>query len=917
MMLETSIMPSGHLHLEITGGVAEPNSREKAIASAFAGENGGGMGRGLLRLAIAELQTPLGPELGFARELARDYLTRLCHAAAAEGGAEAAEWKQVPPPAREELALFAMRAPPMKGLEYLSADTLAEWWQALDAAAQAEAAAHAGGLQGYLREASPQWRMIGRVTFHLAENKKNPERPFAFLATYAQRISAQARVQHQPLGAALREYAGAKDKQRLAALLTPIERAAGKSDWVRDLVESGKVYGPQAWSPEQAYRFLQALPLLEESGLMVRVPDWWKAKHPPRPAVSVRVGDSKQSKLGLDALLDFNVGVALEGQALTDAQVRELLASSGGLVLLKGRWVEVDREKLQQALNHWQKAKAATADGVTFLEAMRMLSGAQLSYAPAELAAADHDWSQVTAGDWLADTLAQIRAKGESQAPAGEIPGLQATLRPYQKAGVEWLEFMVQLGLGACLADDMGLGKTVQVLGLLTKLRAAAAAATPGRAPGGAKRGIASGAPSLLVVPASLIGNWKAEIAKFVPDLTYMVAHPSECADEDCTPAAMESKTLVITTYGMLVRLESLHQMPWNLVVLDEAQAIKNSGTRQARAVKQLTCRGRIALTGTPVENRLSDLWSLFDFINPGLLGPAAAFGRAVKRLEKEGAGYAPLRALIQPYLLRRLKTDKKIIADLPDKIEVQAYCTLGKRQAALYEQAVENLAQQLEQSDGIQRRGIVLAYLMRFKQICNHPSQWLGDGVYAPADSGKFARLAEICGECAERQERVLLFTQYREMTGPLADYLAGIFGKPGLILHGETPVAKRRDLVDAFQREDGPPFFVLSLKAGGTGLNLTAASQVIHFDRWWNPAVENQATDRAFRIGQKKNVLVHKFICRGTLEERIEEMIAGKQSLSRDVLEGGAEKMLTEMADDELLKFVSLDIHRAESLI
>ncbi len=349
-------------------------------------------------------------------------------------------------------------------------------------------------------------------------------------------------------------------------------------------------------------------------------------------------------------------------------------------------------------------------------------------------------------------------------------------------------------------------------------------------------------------------------------------------------------------------------------MILDEAQAIKNSGSKQTRMVKQLKAAGRIVLTGTPVENRLSDLWSLFDFLNPGLLGGAKAFASFAKQLAaREHNPYGPLRALVRPYILRRLKTDKSIIADLPDKTEVKAFCGLSRKQAALYEQAVRELEEQLKRLEGIQRRGIVLAYLMRLKQICNHPAQWLADGSYEPADSGKFARLNEICEELAERQEKALVFTQFREITAPLAGYLEKIFGRPGLVLHGQTAVGKRRELVDAFQRDDGPPFFVLSIKAGGTGLNLTAASHVIHFDRWWNPAVENQATDRAFRIGQKKNVLVHKFVCRGTVEEKIDALIAEKSGMASDLLDGGGEKMLTEMNDKELLRFVSLDINRA----
>jgi non-specific serine/threonine protein kinase len=366
----------------------------------------------------------------------------------------------------------------------------------------------------------------------------------------------------------------------------------------------------------------------------------------------------------------------------------------------------------------------------------------------------------------------------------------------------------------------------------------------------------------------------------------------------------------------MLARLDTLRKRKWRLAILDEAQAIKNPIARQTKAVKDLTAAGRIALTGTPVENRLGDLWSLFDFINPGLLGSAKAFSTFAKELARRQANqYGPLRALVRPYILRRLKTDKSIIADLPEKSEVSAFCALSRRQAALYEQSVRELAQTLKTVDGIQRRGIVLAFLMRLKQICNHPAQWLGDADFDPAHSGKFHRLREICEELAQRQEKTLVFTQFREITAPLADFLAGVFGRPGLVLHGQTAVAKRQQLVADFQCDDGPPFFVLSLKAGGTGLNLTAASHVIHFDRWWNPAVENQATDRAFRIGQKKNVFVHKFVCRGTVEDRIDELINGKVALARELLDdpSGGEKLLTEMSDRELLDFVALDVHRA----
>ena len=371
---------------------------------------------------------------------------------------------------------------------------------------------------------------------------------------------------------------------------------------------------------------------------------------------------------------------------------------------------------------------------------------------------------------------------------------------------------------------------------------------------------------------------------------------------------------LVITSYGSLLRVPALLATPWRLAILDEAQAIKTPGAKQTRAAKQIDARARIALSGTPVENRLGDLWSIFDFLNPGLLGSGKAFSTFTKRLSSQPHNpYAPLRALVRPYILRRLKTDKSVIADLPDKTEVRAFCHLTRKQAALYQQSVADLAAELGRAEGMKRRGVVLASLMRLKQICNHPSQWLGDGSWSEADSGKLARLREIAEVIAAKQEKVLVFTQFRQMTTPLAEFLGSVFGRPGLVLHGETAVGRRQGLVRQFQEDERVPFFVLSLKAGGAGLNLTAASHVVHFDRWWNPAVENQATDRAFRIGQTRNVLVHKFVCRGTVEEKIDRLIDSKRQLTQDLLEGGAEVLLTEMKDDELLRLVALDIHTA----
>jgi non-specific serine/threonine protein kinase len=895
MAIGLSISPHGRPFVEDSadGGTPSDGPLAKRLRAAF----GESAARGLLHLATAELQSHLTPDFAFAREFARDYLTQLCHTPDQGDGKPP---DPLPPPVTDALGMTAMRAPPMRGLEYLNAEALASWWAELDSLVRAEAASAPGGVAAYLREKNPLWRLVGRVTFHLAENKRDSEYPFAFMASYASRLSAQGRVQHLPLARALEEYGGAKQKERLLALLLPIQRASERSELVRDLVESREVYHPLAWTPSQAYRFLREIPLLEESGLIVRVPDWWKPTRPPRPVVSVKVGDAAKSKLGAEALLDFSVSVGLDGQALTEAELRDLLAGPGGLVRLKGQWVEVDKEKLEAALRHGKQVeREARGGGMSFFEGMRLLSGAAL---PGDAAAAvpevERHWVGIEPGAALERTLRQLR--DPEQLAAVSPPDLRAELRPYQKTGVNWLRFMTRLRLGACLADDMGLGKTIQVIALLLQLKHES---RDGR----------SRPASLLVVPASLVANWKAEIERFAPSLNVVVAHPSEGDPGD--DAAARGADLVITTYSMLARLPWLREREWDLVVIDEAQAIKNSGTRQTRAVKELKGRARIALTGTPVENRLSDLWSLFDFLNPGLLGGPKAFAAVARKLASDdGGNYGPLRSLVRPYILRRLKTDKRVISDLPDKTEVTAFCGLSRQQAMLYGQTVRELASELKSVTGIQRRGLVLAYLMRLKQLCNHPSQLTGGESFDPDHSGKFARLREIAEELAQRQEKALVFTQFREITAPLAGFLATVFGRPGLVLHGQTAVARRRGLVESFQSDDGPPFFVLSLKAGGTGLNLTAASHVIHFDRWWNPAVENQATDRAFRIGQKRNVLVHKFVCRGTVEDRIDELIRQKSALANDLLDdGGGDVLLTEMNDDQLLRFVSLDVGKA----
>ncbi len=886
------LTPHGRLLLETeNAGASDNGSVILELEQAFVR----GSGHGLLQLGASAAESALPPELAWWRHFATQYVTALRSLPATPN--------LLPVPLPPESTWMAMvdEAPPMKGAEYLNASVLQALWQDIDAALAIELAETGLSAEDFLKRRNPAWHFVGRVHFNLAENRKEADCPFAFLATYTTGLSVHGQAKHLPLGQALREYAGADNKASLLNLLLPVQRAAESCAWLKAMVESGEIFHPLRWKPEDAIRFLHDAGELEKAGVVVRMPASWRMNRPARPVVKATVGGKAPAGIGLDALLDFRMEVTLDGEALTHSEIRAILAQSDGLALVRGQWIEVDHKRLEQTLAKFRAVEeTAASEGLSFLEAMRLLAGAGVGE-PGQ-AEVSRNWSEVAAGPWLDETLKKMRSP-EGLAKVNLGSALQATLRPYQHAGVEWLHLLTQLGLGACLADDMGLGKTIQVLALLLLLQK----------PASEKK-----KPSLLVAPASLLANWAAEAARFAPSLRTLVAHPSALPPEELKALAVDrlaDADLVITSYGTLLRLPVLLETPWRLAALDEAQAIKNPGAKQTKAVKMLKADARVALTGTPIENRLGDLWSIFDFANPGLLGSAKQFADFAKRLaDQPDHSYAPLRTLVRPYILRRLKTDKSVIADLPDKTEVKAFCSLSRKQAALYQQTVEELARQLEVKEGMARRGLVLASLMRLKQICNHPSQWLGDGSWAEEDSGKLGRLREIAETVAARQEKVLVFTQFKETTAPLAAFLGAVFGRPGLVLHGETAVGKRKELVKAFQEDELAPFFVLSLKAGGAGLNLTAASHVIHFDRWWNPAVENQATDRAFRIGQKRNVLVHKFVCTGTIEDKIDQMIESKKKLAGDFLEGGgAEINLTGMNDRELLRLVALDLSAA----
>ncbi|MFQ5495332.1 MAG: DEAD/DEAH box helicase, partial [Phycisphaerae bacterium] len=551
---------------------------------------------GLFTLAAEKIDTGDSLTLRYWQGVAERYVTALCHI---PGSAEKIE---VAPPSPATCATWVLTAPPMRGGEYLTARVLLDVCSAL-AQWGVEAITSAGGLEAFLQARAPKWHQVGRVCFHLAENRNDEDRPFAFLATYATGFGAGGRLKHLPLRKALEQYAGANNRPALIKLLAPVQQAAERCAWVMKLVDSGEVYQPMAWTAGRAYTLLRTVPELEDCGLSVRLPDWWWKR--ARPQVSVTIGQKKQSALGVGAVLDFDMKLALGDETLSPDELAELLAGEDGLVLLKGQWVEVDRKKLREALDHWRSLKDRAASGeISFVEGMRLLAGASADLKDEDRTEKERAWVHVSAGEGMREVLAGLRQPDHLD-PVELGDGLQATLRPYQRVGLAWLRFLTTLGLGACLADDMGLGKTIQVLALLLCDRE--------------RERTQRRRPSLLVVPASLLGNWRSEARRFSPSLQLTFLHPAETDRETLERIAasperrLRETDLAITTYSMLTRQDWLTRLDWRLVILDEAQAIKNPSTRQSKAAKNLPAEARIVLTGTPVENRLGDLWSLFD----------------------------------------------------------------------------------------------------------------------------------------------------------------------------------------------------------------------------------------------------------------------------------------------------------------
>lgn len=665
-------------------------------------------------------------------------------------------------------------------------------------------------------------------------------------------------------------------------LLTSLGQASSMCSGIAASLQSALPAG-YALDAQDAHDFLTEKALvLRQFGFGVLLPAWWTGKATKlRLSLSANVKSPKMksfSGLSLGQIVQFDYEVAMGNQRITLEELESLAKLKAPLVRIRGQWVEISPEQIRAAIDIWSK-KASEKASVAELVQLALGTKEGPRGIPFE---------QVKASGWVGSLLKQLQER-TGFADISPDQGFCGNLRPYQLRGLSWLAFLSQWGMGACLADDMGLGKTVQTLALIQHLRNS----------NGNK-------PVLLVCPTTVVNNWQKEASRFTPDLPVLIHHGVDRNKGASFKKEAANHAIVLSSYGLLNRDAKLFQaIPWSGLILDEAQNIKNPETQQARAARSLTANYRIALTGTPVENNVGDLWSIMEFLNPGFLGSQAEFKRKFFvpiQAERDEHAADRLKRITEPFVLRRLKTDKSIIADLPDKMEMKIFCPLTKEQASLYAAVVRETEEELQSSEGMKRKGLILATLSKLKQVCNHPAHFLGDNSAVPGRSGKLARLTEMLEEVLEIGDRALVFSQFAEMGKLLQGYLQEFFGREVLFLHGGVARQNRDRLVERFQKvADGPSIFVLSLKAGGTGLNLTAANHVFHFDRWWNPAVENQATDRVFRIGQTKNVQVHKFVCAGTLEEKIDEMIESKKDIAEKVV-GSGEGWITELSNKDL---------------
>ncbi|MBU1997602.1 MAG: DEAD/DEAH box helicase [Candidatus Omnitrophica bacterium] len=881
--LIAAIFPDATVHLEWTTVKRKIYKNTQLLQKDIFKRSKNGFISCLLFLGFCDEEIPLSPSLNFFRDFAHLFSYKLSHTPELEIKRDKTEIIIT----NDEMTAFLEKTPFMVGSQRFNKNILNKLWEQLNTFFQDKIKHHEGTIESFIQTYSLHIHLVGRMQFHIAENLFDKDLPFSFLATYTPRQQKKKTFQHFTLKNSL-EMFNHNDRE-LLDLLNTINFTARECPLIKQMLESGDLFHPLAWTATEAYQFLQEIKLYEKCGVLCRIPDWWN-KEASSMKINISMHDSVPSHLGMDSIMNFNAELLLGDTIVTEEEIQDILNESEGLAFVKGKWLKVDQKKLAIMLKMFEKAKDAEKKGLTFQEAIRLQMGASEL-----LSNEDEDIVlEFSLGQWLKKTLEKLR-NPEIIKSVSVPTTFVGTLRPYQLEGLNWLSLLHSLQFGACLADDMGLGKTVQLLAFLTLIKDK------------------NNPPNLLILPASLVSNWQNEIEKFAPNLNVLIAHPgvNPEAKDILNKASLEKPyDLVITTYNLIQKFSLLKETKWFYVILDEAQAIKNPNTKQSKSIKKLYSFNRIILTGTPIENKLSNLWSLLDFTNPGLLGTPREFSKYTKSLSEHPNKYGKLKSVIQPYLLRRLKTDKNIISDLPDKIEMKTYSHLSKKQIILYNELIKNTEISIKESKGIQRKGIILSSLMKFKQICNHPSQYTGNRHFSENDSGKFQRLREICEIIFQEREKVLIFTQFKSIISPLEIFLKTIFGRDGLVLHGSIPTSQRKKLIERFKSDEYIPFFILSLKAGGVGLNLTEANHVIHFDRWWNPAIENQATDRAFRIGQEKKVIVHKFITKGTIEENIDLMIEEKSSLSNNIIERSKENWITEIDNDSLINLFKLKL-------
>lgn len=821
----------------------------------------------LYTIGFSDAKDWYSPSLKYLHRLAYAFVGALAHLPDLEVLREKATLQYGP-----EIDKLAKSVPFIPGSEHVSRQWVVLLWERLLGIYRSEISRFDGTVELYLAGLSSDIHAPGRIFFHLVERRQAEKEQdgfdFAFMATYSPDQDGSGTPKpHLPLKYALEEYRD--DNRKMISLLSSLNKVSEKSTFIGGLMDSGELFHPLGFTPSEAFIFLKEVPLYEDCGILCRIPNWWKHQLPTALKLDFKTGGF----MSIDSLLTCIPELSIDGIPFSREEIEQLLNMSEGLAMLKGRWIEVNHERIRGLLKVLESQEKNLGEGMTFAEAFRLSLGMNR---PAE---SDNE-EIITNSQWISDAFAESRKRVVRDFKVPRT--FKGKLRPYQDTGVKWLAQLSDLGFGACLADDMGLGKTAQVLAFLENFRRKAKG------------------HGLLVAPASLVNNWEKEISKFTPSMDYSVFSSSF--------PEISNATLTITTYGMLSRHKELAEREWDVAILDEAQAIKNPNSKQSKIARSIRAGFRIALTGTPVENELNDLWSIFDFTNPGLLGSKAEFERYSANLTETG-DYERLRSMTAPFILRRMKTDRSIISDLPDKIETNEIITLSKKQRVLYNKVAEDFADALSATEKGQRLGLILSTITKFKQLCNHPSQYLGQKAYPENESGKFQMLRELCESIRDSREKVLVFTQYREMTEPLAGFLSQVFGRNGLVFHGGLTKKARAEVVERFEsNREYIPFMVISIKAGGTGLNLVSANHVIHFDRWWNPAVENQATDRAFRIGQTKNVMVHKFVCQGTMEEKIDAMINSKVELAENVI-GAGESWISKMNDDELVDLFRLE--------